>query len=404
MSTSAVTPLGLDLQPGVNTMMEPGILDRTVCIAIRMSGIGNRKKVSTSMIDVPLGQEKSSGASAPVMTPDGSTVDAEGDAQLAARIILGRDDEAGVWVGLDSATGVLSQGETEVEARVATVEAIKLHKRAEAGAPADPKAPAVDKTMLGVSKMLLDSPELRAVRKHDGKIRKYVYDKCLPYEIGIHLLPNELVVGVEEQLQAFAAERETLISKFLAAYPAQIEAAGKRLLVLFNQADYKGLTQVRDAFTFDWQYLSFGTPGKLKDISPALFAAEQEKAARKWKEASDTIEQVLRAQMKALVEKLQEKLAPSGDGKPKAFRKESIVNLREFIAEFDIRNVTSDTELKVLVERAKGILGNVDANDIRSNEKLRAELAESFTAITSELKDIVVEGNSRAIMFEDEDE
>ena len=46
-----------------------------------------------------------------------------------------------------------------------------------------------DKDLLRVSKHLLDSAELKAIGRFDGEIRRYLYNLCLPFEIGIHLLP-----------------------------------------------------------------------------------------------------------------------------------------------------------------------------------------------------------------------
>ena len=378
MSTTTLFPVA-ENAPVINQPVERGILERAVCIALKLNGIGNRKKVSTTMIDVPMDQPAETlltGAPAPEPTVD------------AFQALV---DDVLTWTARDGER--IAHGATEEEAR-ANLAAIPVES-------VPVSNPQVDKSMLGVSKALLSSPELKAIRKHDGRIRQFVYGKCLPYEVGIHLLPIELVVKVEEELKALAATREELIDAFIKAYPEQIEAAGKRLLVLFNPADYKGLQQVRESFVFQWQYISFGTPGKLRDISPALFEAEQEKAAKKWSEASDAIQQVLRAQMRDLIDKLQGKLSPSADGKPKMFRKENVENLRDFLEDFDIRNVTSDSELKALVERAKSILGNVDAGDLRSDETLRSDLAKGFDIIKTELNDIVAEGSFRAISFED---
>jgi hypothetical protein len=100
-----------------------------------------------------------------------------------------------------------------------------------------------------------------------------------------------------------------LLTLFKGKNPEQIKAAGERLLVLFNQSDYKSPSSVREAFTFNWQYVSFSTPGKLRDVSPALFEAEQQKAAQKWAEATNVIEQVLRTQMRDLVDRLREVLS-----------------------------------------------------------------------------------------------
>ncbi len=72
-----------------------------------------------------------------------------------------------------------------------------------------------DKALLRVSKHLLDSAELKAIRQFDGEIRRYLYNICLPFEIGIHLLPIAALQTVEDRLRQFAVDRVQLIDAFL---------------------------------------------------------------------------------------------------------------------------------------------------------------------------------------------
>src|ERR1035437_1147093 len=41
-----------------------------------------------------------------------------------------------------------------------------------------------DKALIHAAKNLLDSPELQAIRSLDGDVRRYLYDTCLPFEVG----------------------------------------------------------------------------------------------------------------------------------------------------------------------------------------------------------------------------
>lgn len=260
----------------------------------------------------------------------------------------------------------------------------------------------IDRTLLSMSKQLLDSPELRAIRKFDGGIRSYLKDVCLPYRVGIHLLPNELIPKTEEEMKKFAEQRLLLVAAFLQKYPDQIKVAEQRLKTLYNELDYKPSQFVRDAFTFEWQYLNFGVPGKLKDIGPAFFQAEQEKHAQKWQEASEVIEQVLRAQMADFVDKLRDRLTPNPDGKPKVFHASTVENLQSFLDTFDVRNVTNDDELATLVKSARAMMANISADDLRSNEAIRDGMVAGFDKIKEQLDVLVIEGAGRSISFEEE--
>src|SRR5688572_6040148 len=57
-----------------------------------------------------------------------------------------------------------------------------------------------DKDLLRVSKHLVDSAELKAIGRFDGEIRRFLYNICLPFEIGIHLLPVATLEAVEHRL------------------------------------------------------------------------------------------------------------------------------------------------------------------------------------------------------------
>src|SRR5687768_16998683 len=72
-----------------------------------------------------------------------------------------------------------------------------------------------DKDLLRVSKRLVDSAELKAITRFDGEIRRFLYNICLPFEIGIHLLPIAALQTVEHRLRQFAGDRTELVHAFL---------------------------------------------------------------------------------------------------------------------------------------------------------------------------------------------
>ena len=110
-----------------------------------------------------------------------------------------------------------------------------------------------DKDLLRVSKHLLDSAELKAIGRFDGEIRRFLYGICLPFEIGIHLLPVAALEVVEERLRQFSTDRTELVKFFLSAYPSLCLDAAKRLRGLYNPADYPPVEDVTREFGFSWQ-------------------------------------------------------------------------------------------------------------------------------------------------------
>jgi hypothetical protein len=253
------------------------------------------------------------------------------------------------------------------------------------------------------SKHLLDSAELKAIGRFDGEIRRFLYNICLPFEVGIHLLPIAAIEAVEQKLRQFAEQRQELVKAFLAAYPTLCQDAAKRLRGLYNPADYPPASDVEREFGFSWQYVSFGVPDQLKGISQEVWQQEREKAAQRMAEASSEIQQVLRETMAKLVQHMAERLKVGVDGKPVRFKETTVSNLVEFLANFEFRNVTDDAELQGLVNQARTLLQGVEADDLRSTGELRARVQAGMEGLASQLDTMLTKSGSRKFRFDEED-
>ena len=241
-----------------------------------------------------------------------------------------------------------------------------------------------DKSLLRVSKHLLDSEELRKVASFDGEVRRYLYNTCLPFEIGIHLCPFALLEQVEGRLRSFAGEREGLVENFLQAYPILCHEAANRLRSLYNPQDYPALDYVRQQFGFTWQYVSFGVPDQLREISTRIWEGERDKAAKMMAEAADEIQQVLRAALSELVGHMRDRLKEGPDGKPLKFKESTVSKLVEFLDTFEFRNVTDDAELTTLVGKARELLKGVDAEDLRTTAHLRTKVQQGMAQVAAQ--------------------
>lgn len=261
-----------------------------------------------------------------------------------------------------------------------------------------------DKDLLRVSKHLLDSAELKAVNRFDGEIRRFLYGICLPFEIGIHLLPIAALQVVEQRLRSFAADRESLVQAFLAAYPSLCQDAAKRLRGLYNPADYPPADDVAREFGFSWQYVSFGVPDQLKGISQEVWEQERSKAAQRMAEASAEIQQVLRESMAKLVQHMADRLKEGPDGKLLRFKESTVSNLVEFLANFEFRNVTDDSELQGLVSKARALLQGVGADELRSTGDLRTSIQQGMASLAAELDTMMARTGGRKFRLEDDPE
>lgn len=259
-----------------------------------------------------------------------------------------------------------------------------------------------DKSLIRVSKHLLDSKELRTIANFDGEIRRYLYDTCLPFEAGIHLCPFALLEQTEGKLREFTTGRETLVSAFLEAYPGLCLEAAKRLRSLYNPADYPPADHVAQQFSFTWQYISFGVPDQLREISTKIWHDEREKAAQMMAEAGREIQQVLRTAMAELVKHMRDRLKDGPDGKPLRFKETTVSNLVDFLGTFDFRNVTDDAELKALVDKARETLTGISADDLRTTAGVRSKVQQGMADLAAELDTMIVKKPARKFHFTEE--
>jgi cell division septum initiation protein DivIVA len=258
-----------------------------------------------------------------------------------------------------------------------------------------------DKQLIRVSKILLDSVELQAIKTLDGEVRRYLYDNCLPFESGIQLVPLPQIETVDQKLREYAQKRLELVNAFVGAYPRLCEQAAARLRTLYNPNDYPPVDIVRSHFAFSWRYISFGVPGQLKEISARIFEDEREKAGRMMAEASSEIQQVLRAALAQMVAHLRDRLADQTDGKPQRIRESTVQKLRNFLDIFDFRNVTDDQEFKEQVEKARQLLGGVSTDAIRNTAELRARIKDGMAEIAGRLDTMVADRVGRKFRLDE---
>jgi hypothetical protein len=325
------------------------IMERTICISLRIARIGIKRKVASSRIEVT---QEGDDAPAVQMSLSGEEVESKPDGAKPPR----------------------KNGDT-------------------------------DKKLLAVTKTLLDCDEYREIMSNDGEMRRYLTSMALPspFRSGTYLVSTQAVAPVEERLNAFLAKRKELIAKFKAAYPYRVQETALRLGSLFNPLDYPAPDRIDNFFRCDWQYVTFGTPEALKEISSSIFDRERQKAEKRWAEAEVKIQQVLRANMAELIEHLRERLAGDEDGKPKRFQASTLNKVQEFLKTFSLRNVTDDAALERLVQQAEGLLNGVDADMLRSDDKLREKVRAGFVEIEGQLDGMITAKAQRQIVFEEVD-
>lgn len=262
-----------------------------------------------------------------------------------------------------------------------------------------------DKSLIHVSKSIIDSPELKAIEKMDGAIRRYLADLCLPsnFKSGVYLLPINLVERVDAQFIEFQAQRDTLVDEFVASYGKRRDEAETRLGSLFNSTDYPNQETIKGAFALNGQYVTFDTPASLKNIKAEIFKREREKADERWKDALEECRVMLRATMSELVDHVSDRLAPGVDGKKKSFHHTMLGKLDSFMTSFEDRNIADDAELSALVNEARSVISGVDVKALRNEEGLREAFRSQVDQLKGKLDSMVIDKPARAFASETEE-
>jgi hypothetical protein len=260
-------------------------------------------------------------------------------------------------------------------------------------APADEAEDAdekLDKALITVSKEIFDSPTLAELKTFDGHTRAWLRNRCLPFKRGVHFLAYSLVELVDKELKRRRVQRRALVDQFLEEYPALCRSIAKRLTrKYYNAAEYPALEDVAAAFRMTWNFFKFGVPEDLAQVNPEIFEAARKDASARLRQAAAHIEEIMTAEALKLVSKLRDALTTGADGRKRQLRDATFTNLADFLAFFDHRNVTNNTDLKRIVDDLRSKLGSADIQEIRKTKGLREELGLEMSAITDQLTQMV---------------
>jgi len=260
------------------------------------------------------------------------------------------------------------------------------------------------KSRFKTSKDLLDSPELDAVRQFDAVLRKYLERKCLPFVDwpGVLVVPDQFVPQVWATLLQHREERHALVANFLSRYPELKDEAKVDLGDEYEEENYPPIEEVSKKFRFYWSIRTFQTPEELKEISEELYQEQKVSAQAQFSSAMEEITAVLRQKFFEMTEHLRDKLTPSPDGKKKKLYDSSVVSLKEFLDDFDVRDITNDTQLREQVAKARALLDDGDVSTLRTSEEFRTKVFAGMDEITQTLGTLVQEVPSRKFRLDED--
>jgi hypothetical protein len=260
-----------------------------------------------------------------------------------------------------------------------------------------------DKKLLRVSKALLSSDELSAIKQHDAATREWVKRRAQPSGIlkgGFHLVSVEAVEEIEIMLALRDEERRALVERLCSAFDSLKAKDRDALGSLFNESDYPLVGTLKSSYAMRYSWMAWSTPDTLKHISTQLWEKEREKAAKNWDDMASMATQLLTVEVQKLVEHLVDRLATQPDGKRPIFRDSLVEGAAEFLDHFNMRNVLGNEELQGQVDKMKALLSGVDPEKLRKDEGLRESVALGFQEVKTKLDEMIVVQSERKITLE----
>lgn len=260
-----------------------------------------------------------------------------------------------------------------------------------------------DPNSLSADKRLYDTrhPAIRKLTALRTEIQNYVHGVSMAYtEPGMRLIRRDKMESIHEHLTDKKREMRIAVDELRTYYNALKEEAQARLQDLYNPDDYR--EDMLGRIGFNWSYPAITPPPYLQLLRQDIYDREVANAKARLKETVLIMEETFVTELKEMVSHLAERLTGvDEEGRQKTFKDSSVEKLGEFFERFKMLNVSSNKELEDLVTKAKSVLGNVEAKELRKNVLLRTEIAGELQQV-SELLDAQISVMPRRRLIREE--
>ena len=239
-------------------------------------------------------------------------------------------------------------------------------------------------------------PRIQALTGLRHRIVSYWRAMSLPYpENGLRLIRRDDIASFDLKMGSFREELAEAVRE-LDAHLDELKSDARECLgSLFDPRDYPD--QVRDLFAVQWDYPNVTPPEYLRQLNPELYQEECRRVAARFDQAVELAEQAFFAEFSGLVAHLVERLQGS-DGQKQVFKESTVENVKSFFGRFRELSIGSCPQLDALVQQAQDAIGGIAAQDLRSHEALRQQVAAQMAAVASQLDTLMVDAPRRKIL------
>lgn len=261
-----------------------------------------------------------------------------------------------------------------VELNISTWTARKLDKRVSQEIDIDKGT----KTRAGnYNKNLMAGTEmLEAIVRYAANARAWHNKQTLPWsDSGARLLPMANFVEYKGQLGTLETNYNTLVDRFITAYPDLVSAAAFTLGTLFDREDYPVVEKVRGKFDFRYFFSPVPVAGDFRvDTHEAALRELHMQYENEFERRLQGAMKEAWSRLYECLDHMKDRLTDDGE-KPKIFRDSLISNARELIEILPKLNITKDPKLEqARVELAQALAGIDDAKELRDNKTVRQDV------------------------------
>jgi hypothetical protein len=245
-----------------------------------------------------------------------------------------------------------------------------------------------NKDRLGLRKKILSSDNYNQLLLIARDCRRYAKKRQVPgspFAEGTHLVPLPLVDDLDEKIANAEQAYNRFADLFVGEYAGLLAEAKVELKDQFDESNYfdtddRGRRNLRGRFWVERRWFDW-SPSSDKKVSKAIAYQERQRQSSEIQDMAVQVKAALRVGLKKLIDHLVDRLAL-----------------------FSARNVVGDSELALLADQAKEILGGTDPSSLRTDEDLAAVVATRMTTIKTNLDQLVQDLPDRAINLEDDEE
>lgn len=224
--------------------------------------------------------------------------------------------------------------------------------------------------------LLADDPRLTSINKYAAEIRNWLAASTVPWsDNGARLISTAQFLGFKRTLDDKKTEFDRMVTDFVTAYPTLISAQAFKLGAMFDRSEFPSDHEVAGKFGIRYAFTPVPEAGDFRvDIADDIARELREQYETEYARRVDAVNREHWARLKAVLDKMADRLGTDGDGKNKVFRDTLVENALEMCDLLREANVTNDASLEAARKEVERALLGVSPEELRKNDTVRSDV------------------------------